>query len=181
MMLLASQCSAYMVGTPAPAGRTTGRPAVRMEVAAPAKSEFEKASFDTSIDGVPLCPLTKWDSDGIDLKAAVAASPAVDRTLPDLIQKSDVPEGMSELEYFRANKDELLARLTQSGALWIRGFETMKEKDGFRDFYAQLDLEPCQDPLASVGARAVVDSKNAMYEAVNSTLHHSSAAGRGSM
>ena len=167
MMLLASQCSAYMVGTPAAAGRSVGRPAVRMEVATAAgKTEFEKASFDTSIEGVPLCPLTKWDADGIDLKAN-AAAPAVERTLPDLIEKSDIPEGMSELEYVRANKDELLARLTESGALWIRGFETMKEKDGFRDFYEQLGLSPCQDPLASVGARAVVDSKNAMYEAVN--------------
>ena len=60
MMLLASQCSAYMVGTPAAAGRSVGRPAVRMEVATAAgKTEFEKASFDTSIEGVPLCPLTK--------------------------------------------------------------------------------------------------------------------------
>jgi len=167
MLLLASQCSSYMVGTPAPVSRTSGRPAARMEVAAPPVLEDKKQSFDTSIAGVPLCPLTVWDSDGIDLKAAVAAAPPVDRTLPDLIQASDIPEGMSELEYFRVNKDELLARLTASGALWIRGFETMKEKDGFRDFYAQLDLEPCQDPLASVGARAVVDSKNAMYEAVN--------------
>jgi len=168
MMLLASQCSAYLVGTPAAAGRSVGRPAVRMEVATAAgKTEFEKASFDTSIEGVPLCPLTKWDAEGIDLKANAAAAPAVERTLPDLIEKSDIPEGMSELEYFRANKDELLARLTESGALWIRGFETMKEKDGFRDFYEQLGLSPCQDPLASVGARAVVDKNNAMYEAVN--------------
>ena len=167
MMFLASQCSAYMVGTPAAAGRSVGRPAVRMEVATAAgKTEFEKASFDTSIEGVPLCPLTKWDADGIDLKANAAAT-GMERTLPDLIETSDIPEGMSELEYFRANKDELLARLTESGALWIRGFETMKEKDGFRDFYEQLGLSPCQDPLASVGARAVVDSKNAMYEAVN--------------
>ena len=168
MMLLASQCSAYLVGTPAAAGRSVGRPAVRMEVATAAgKTEFEKASFDTSIEGVPLCPLTKWDAEGIDLKANAAAAPAVERTLPDLIEKSDIPEGMSELEYFRANKDELLARLTESGALWIRGFETMKEKDGFRDFYEQLGLSPCQDPLASVGARAIVSKKGAMYEAVN--------------
>merc|ERR1719251_67353 len=79
-------------------------------------------------------------------------------TLPDVITPADIPEGMGELEYFRENKAELLQRLTESGALWIRGFETMKEKDGFRDFYSQLDLDPCQDPLASVGARAVVDS-----------------------
>ena len=137
-LLVLGHCSAAFVGTPAPASRTSGRPAVRMEVAAPPASEFQKASFDTSIDGVPKCPLTVWDSDGIDLKAAVAAAPAIDRTLPDLIQASDIPEGMSELEFFRANKDELLARLTESGALWIRGFETMKEKDGFRAFYEQL-------------------------------------------
>jgi hypothetical protein len=43
----------------------------------------------------------------------------------------------------------------------------MKEKEGFVQFYEALGLNPCQDPLASVGARAVVDKKGAMYEAVN--------------
>merc|ERR1712185_685858 len=43
----------------------------------------------------------------------------------------------------------------------------MKEKEGFRKFYDALQPEACQDPLASVGARAVVDKKGAMYEAVN--------------
>jgi len=43
----------------------------------------------------------------------------------------------------------------------------MKTKDGFQRFYELLQLSPCQDPLASVGARAVVSKKGAMYEAVN--------------
>merc|ERR1719482_626624 len=43
----------------------------------------------------------------------------------------------------------------------------MKTKDGFQRFYELLGLSPCQDPLASVGARAVVSKKGAMYEAVN--------------
>ena len=43
----------------------------------------------------------------------------------------------------------------------------LKTKEGFQRFYELLELEPCQDPLASVGARAIVDKKGAMYEAVN--------------
>lgn len=43
----------------------------------------------------------------------------------------------------------------------------MKSKEGFQRFYELLQLNACQDPLASVGARAVVSKKGAMYEAVN--------------
>ena len=60
-----------------------------------------------------------------------------------------------------------LSQLEQGGAIWFRGFELMKAKEGFQKFYELLELNPCQDPLASVGARAVVDKKGAMYEAVN--------------
>merc|ERR1719428_2580383 len=45
--------------------------------------------------------------------------------------------------------------------------ELPKTKEGFARFYELLDLKPCQDPLASVGARAVVDKGGAIYEAVN--------------
>merc|ERR1719197_1144140 len=74
---------------------------------------------------------------------------------------------MSELEFFASQREELLSQLTEAGALWIRGFDTMQSQDGFCSFYEQLKLDPCQDPLASVGARALVNKKNAMYEAVN--------------
>lgn len=132
-------------------------------VAAAPKSEFEKASFDTSIDELSKCPLTKWDADGIDLSNL---SP-VERTLPHVISRADLPDGMSEEDYLVSERQNLMERLTANGALWLRGFDLMKTQDGFKRFYELLELDPCQDPLASVGARAVVNKKNAMYEAVN--------------
>ncbi len=139
-----------------------------MQVEAPTKvdaNEAAKASFDTSIDEVPKCPLTRWDADGIDLEAARAQ--VQERRLPYEVKRSEVPEGMSEEAWLESQQEFLLEKLTASGAIWFRGFETMKTKEGFKNFYEKLDLEPCQDPLASVGARAVVDKKTAMYEAVN--------------
>ena len=53
-------------------------------------------------------------------------------------------------------RGEILSQLEQGGAIWFRGFELMKTKEGFQTFYEQMQLSPCQDPLASVGARAVV-------------------------
>jgi hypothetical protein len=66
-----------------------------------------------------------------------------------------------------ANREAILQQLEDTGAIWLRGYDLMKSKEGFQRFYEALELEPCQDPLASVGARAVVDKKGAMYEAVN--------------
>ena len=126
------------------------------------KAEFAKASFDTSIDEIPKCPLTRWDSDGLDL----ASLQTPRRTLP-LEVRHDSASGLSELESLTSQRESILAQLEVGGAIWFRGFELMKEKPGFQAFYEALQLEPCQDPLASVGARAVVDKKGAMYEAVN--------------
>jgi len=132
-------------------------------VASAPELKDKKQSFDTSIDEVPKCPETVWNSEGINFEAH---APAV-RTLPVEINAADVPAGTSQQEYFASKREELLEQLTAGGAIWFRGFDLMKTKEGFANFYEQLDLEPCQDPLASVGARAVVDKKTAMYEAVN--------------
>ncbi|EOD06272.1 hypothetical protein EMIHUDRAFT_446534, partial [Emiliania huxleyi CCMP1516] len=133
-----------------------------MVTAAPELKDKQQ-SFDTSIAEVPKCPETVWNSENIDLAAVQSPS----RVLPVEITAADVPEGMSQEEFFRARRPELLEQLTAGGAIWLRGFDLMKTKEGFASFYEQLELEPCQDPLASVGARAVVDKKSAMYEAVN--------------
>ena len=136
------------------------RSAVYASVTTPEKSEAAKASFDTSISTVPKCPLTQWNSDEIDLDALEPS----ERTLPVTVN----PEGgVGEKAWLAANKDKLLAQLEQAGALWFQGMDLMKSKEGFEQFYLTLGLEPCQDPLASVGARAVVSKKGAMYEAVN--------------
>merc|ERR1719252_261490 len=78
-----------------------------------------------------------------------------------------VDADQSEEEWIAANKESILKQLEESGAIWFRGMELPKTKDGFAKFYESLDLNPCQDPLASVGARAVVSKNSAIYEAVN--------------
>jgi len=111
---------------------------------------------------VPKCPLTRWDADGIDI--AQLQTPA--RTVPIAV-RHDPSSGVSEADSLAAQREDILTQLEAGGAIWFRGFELMKSKEGFQKFYEQLQLNPCQDPLASVGARAVVDKKGAMYEAVN--------------
>jgi len=168
LAVCAARAGALVINGPARVPTATGqagRAAVQMVAEAGLLDDIEKskASFDTSIDEVPKCPLTRWDSDGIDLQATTAAGT---RILP-LEMRYDAAAGLSEEEFIASRKEELLQQLTASGAIWFRGFEMMKEQDGFQRFYQLLDLDPCQDPLASVGARAIVNKKSAMYEAVN--------------
>jgi hypothetical protein len=136
--------------------------AVRMVSAAPAKSEVDKASFDTSISEIPKCPLTRWNSDNIDLTQL----PVPDRTIPHTM-RPEASTAADQEQQLIANREAILQQLEDTGAIWLRGYDLMKSKEGFQRFYEALELEPCQDPLASVGARAVVDKKGAMYEAVN--------------
>jgi len=166
-LLLSSSASAFVATAPLRAASQPlqQRSAVRaQQVAEVDAAEKAKASFDTSIDEIPKCPETRWDNKNIDFTAAEASVAARGRTLPVEVTAE---AGMSEEDWIKANKDSLLKQLEESGALWFQGMELMKTKPGFQKFYELLDLDPCQDPLASVGARAVVDKKGAMYEAVN--------------
>jgi len=81
--------------------------------------------------------------------------------------RHDPASCVSEVDAISSQREEILRQLEVGGAIWVRGFELMKTKEGFQQFYELLGLSPCQDPLASVGARAVVSKKGAMYEAVN--------------
>jgi len=152
--------SCYVVGglRGAPPPLAVTRAAVCMATAVDGKQ-----TFDTSIDEVPKCPETVWNADGIDLSSVQEAS---QRSVP-MVLYFDASSDLSESEFIRSRKDELLDQLTANGAIWFRGFEMMKTTDGFQQFYELLGLDPCQDPLASVGARAIVNKKSAMYEAVN--------------
>lgn len=162
ILLTVPATAAFAIGgaAHAPSMTASSRAAVHA-IAAPPKSEVEKASFDTSIAEVPKCPITQWDSQGIDLASVDTSS---SRTLPVEVRADP---SMTEAEFIESQRESLLAQLEQGGALWLRGFKLMKSKEGFEQFYTLLGLDPCQDPLASVGARAVVSKKGAMYEAVN--------------
>jgi len=167
VLLAAPSAWCFAVGPRAPLVVALQRGALRMQVSAPPKDEVtgkgdSGATFDTSIDTVPKCPLTKWNSNNIELSSV----PQQTRTVP-IELRSEAAEGMSEEDFIRSQRKSLLKQVEEGGAIWFRGFELMKSKEGFQRFYELLDLNPCQDPLASVGARAVVSKKGAMYEAVN--------------
>ena len=75
----------------------------------------------------------------------------------------------TQLKYFEDNAMDLKQKLQDHGAIIFRGFDLMKEQEGFQAFYKAIGMNPCQDPLQAVSARPTADGKkdSAVYEAVN--------------
>ena len=57
-----------------------------------------------------------------------------------------------------------------TGALHFRGFSASTTKPGFRRFCEALPLQPCTDPLASIGVRSLLSKDEGVYEAVNAQV-----------
>jgi len=111
------------------------------------------------------CPLTLWDSENIDIKAAQAeAAKAPHCPLEVRASAADAARGAA---YFSENRDRLRAQLLEYGAIWFRGFDLMKSVRGHRSMYEALGLEPCLDPLHSSGLRKFSSERDALYEEVN--------------
>lgn len=75
----------------------------------------------------------------------------------------------AQLNYFKENALEIKRKMQVHGAVIFRGFDLMKEQDGFQEFYNAIGMKVCQDPLQSVSARPTADGKkdSPVYEAVN--------------
>jgi hypothetical protein len=75
----------------------------------------------------------------------------------------------AQLAYFKKNAMEIKQKMQDHGAVILRGFDLMKEQEGFQQFYAAIGMKVCQDPLQSVSARPTADGKKGspVYEAVN--------------
>jgi hypothetical protein len=75
----------------------------------------------------------------------------------------------AQLKYFEEHAMELKQKMQDHGAVIFRGFDLMKEQEGFQAFYKALGMKTCQDPLQAVSARPTADGKkdSAVYEAVN--------------
>jgi hypothetical protein len=120
LVALAAGVAAYSPGQMVAGLRSATMPAARPAVASmvaesPPKvdaDEAAKASFDTSIDTIPKCPLTRWDADGIDLSKLSQST----RTLP-IELKYDAATMGSEEAYIASRRDELLEQLTAGGAI----------------------------------------------------------------
>lgn len=122
----------------------------------------------------PPSPLTEWGNKIQNI-----------RQLQQQIREQEIPEfgpeihssdlgiasddKAAQLAYFKENAMEIKQKMQGHGAVVFRGFDLMKEQDGFQAFYNALEMKICQDPLQSVSARPTADGKkdSAVYEAVN--------------
>lgn len=111
------------------------------------------------------CPLTRWDSEGIDIKKAQAEAKNM-KHCPLEVRASAADNAMG-IEYFSKNKEKLRAELLEYGAIWFRGFDLMKSVSGNREMHEAMGLDPCLDPLHSSGLRKFASERDALYEEVN--------------
>mmetsp|Transcript_24030 Transcript_24030/g.35547 ORF Transcript_24030/g.35547 Transcript_24030/m.35547 type:complete len:455 (+) Transcript_24030:168-1532(+) len=115
--------------------------------------------------GMWECPLTRWDSENIDIKAAQLEAAKMPHC-PLEVRASEA-DNSAGTEYFVKNKEKLRAELLKYGAIWFRGFDLMKSVQGHREMYESLGLDPCLDPLHSSGLRKFASERDALYEEVN--------------
>ena len=111
------------------------------------------------------CPLTRWDSENIDVRQAQAAAAKMPHCPLEI--RASAADNTAGAAYFRNNKDQIRRDLLKYGAIWLRGFDLMKSVSGYREFYEALELDPCLDPLHSSGLRKFASERDALYEEVN--------------
>lgn len=130
---------------------------------------IEKATFvDTSkpdLSAMWECPITKWDSDGIDVEAAQQEAKEMAHTTFEI--RASAEDNAMGTQFFIDNKDEIRKELLKHGSIWFRGFDLMKSFSGHREMYESLGLDPCLDPLHSSGLRKFASERDAIYEEVN--------------
>jgi len=120
------------------------------------------------LSGMWECPLTRWDSDGIDvLQAQKQASKMPHCPLEVRASPADNAMGAA---YFSQNRDKLRAELLKYGAIWFRGFDLMKSVSGNREMHEAMGLDPCLDPLHSSGLRKFASERDALYEEVSCVI-----------
>lgn len=113
------------------------------------------------------CPLTRWGSEISDVRAAQADA----RAKPEqpFIKELAPPAGgaAAEKAWLSENARAVNGYMSTHGAVYLKGWDLVKDAEGFREAYEALGLDPCRDPLDAVSARPMVDKKSAVYEAVN--------------
>lgn len=129
---------------------------------------------DAAVVETPPSPLTEWGEKISDIRQL--QQQIRERELPEFgpeISASDLgiasDDKAAQLAYFKENAMEIKQKMQDHGAVVFRGFDLMKEQDGFQEFYNALEMKICQDPLQSVSARPTADGKkdSPVYEAVN--------------
>eukprot|EP00980_Cylindrotheca_fusiformis_P007978 scaffold1697_cov120-Cylindrotheca_fusiformis.AAC.60 len=130
------------------------------------EEEFMKSDMTKpDLSGMWECPLTRWDTENIDIKAAQKEAAKAPHC-PLEVRATDDDNKMGA-EYFTKNKDQIRQDLLKHGAIWFRGFDLMKGVAGHREMYEALGFDPCLDPLHSSGLRKFSSERDALYEEVN--------------
>lgn len=117
------------------------------------------------ISGLWECPLTQWNSDGINVVQAQKEASKMPRCPLDV--KATKLANAQGASYFSNNKKKIRSDLLKYGAVWLRGFDLMKSVNGYREMWEALGLEPCLDPLHSSGLRKFASERDGLYEEVN--------------
>ena len=155
---LAAPAAALTVGpTLRPAAGAAQRTSGRVRAVA----ELVRADSPPAIGtALPDCPPTIWDADEIDIEAwqkqyREEGLP----TCPIEIHATEAANAAGAA-WFVERREELKATLEKHGTIWFRGFELMKDADGFRSFWESLDLDPCLDPLHTSGLRKLLSPRS---------------------
>jgi Taurine catabolism dioxygenase TauD, TfdA family len=121
----------------------------------------------------PPSPLTEWGQRVSDIRKLQEEfkNQKLPEFAPELTAQSLNLAGNkdAQLAYFKENAMEIKQMMQDHGAVVLRGFDLMKEQEGFQQFYTAIGMKVCQDPLQSVSARPTADGKkdSPVYEAVN--------------
>lgn len=128
--------------------------------------EFMQSDMDKpDLSGMWECPLTRWDSEGINVAEAQRMAKKVPHCPMEV--RASSADNAKGAQYFTDNADKIKQDLLKYGAIWFRGFDLMKSVNGYRDMYEALGMDPCLDPLHSSGLRKFASERDALYEEVN--------------
>lgn len=126
----------------------------------------------SSIAEPPLAPATLWGPKIEDIVSTQDACRNVKNPefAPTILASPKLAgDNDAQIEYLRNNALEIKTKMVENGAVILKGFDLMKEQEGFVQFYEAIGMKVCLDPLHSVSARPTADGKKGslVYEAVN--------------
>jgi len=116
---------------------------------------------------LPDCPGTIWGADGIDYMKMQEEMRKEDLPTCPIEVVASSADNAAGADHFIQKREEYRELLLKHGTIWFRGFDLMKDTDGFRTFWESLQLDPCLDPIHSSGLRKFLSKKDAIYEEVN--------------
>ena len=110
------------------------------------------SALATSLLGLLPCPRTHWDA-----QQPVVAAPT--RSFLHTVTRPADVAPRDERAWIADRRHEFMALLDECGAVHFRGLESSRTQSGFREFCDALPLQPCYDPLSSIGVRSLLSAR----------------------